>query len=1394
MGTYYVAKTGNDTSGNGTSGAPWKTLNKAVESVPAGTQANPTVIILKNGNYNLKGGEGLRPGEKKVVLNKAWLTIQAETQHGVVLRGDMTPGPPPRPDPVDKDYIGSGANGLGTEFLSIVKDGTRIDGLVIECIGGAAIGVGSVQGGKLPDNIIVENCITYWTMGQGINISQGGTVGDPALCGAGCIVRNNRMTCGSVRSITLNPTGNAPDPSTGALRVGYTISALVENNIIDHSFGEGFDVGKYNVSPADAPMIVRNNIIHDSSHAALYLLWSRHIHCYNNYVYHTKNSGAWMSQSPFTPANCIAFRDEKAGTPGPKFGFATGGDYYVYNNVCVGGNILFQMGNHTPIYFGFNTLVAGYYTHKACVTAGGSGKGIFENNIIVDAVTTRYVEPQQTPYAIANGGIPITRQNSWSYPPKTSWSRDGDVYGATSSAGSVADKRLGLANLPELVTTGWSYNYQTFAEFDAAVSDNFDPADYHLTSSAPPRDRAGARSSTNLITPPLMPFQQDYRGAARGSTPDMGWHEASGVVTIRVEAAFSAVPGGLALETGTNVAYTNESVVTGTTVSGYVWTVKKGATTQQTATTTNFAYTFPTAGSWTVTLEVQTPEGNDTATASYTISDPVDDPTVEAVIGRAPGGLSHQVGTTITFTDNSTFHLCNFVSRLWEVKTSPGAVLVTSSTVSPWSYQFNTAGTFTVKLTENASGGLSDTQTLTYTITPAGPTVTADFTASDVDLTVMEGDSITFTNASTASGTTISGYLWTVSRAGIGSSETFTTTNLSYTFNEAGAWEVLLRVDTAAAITATKAVAVTVRPLGGGETNFAAVPKTFALSTSTGVQTVTAAALGSMVPKGVHLKVVGATAAGTAASGALWSEGAAMTGAQWAHARFSADGEGTSVAKRARSSGDIFLTLDGSSITGRGEFVRFVPGGMEINITDAPPAAYLAEATFYAGETCAFRAGEVVAGTVDGDTRVETGIAADAVYMASSWAESAGVVEADAEMSRGWAVKNLTQMHLRNEDRDAQATTTAVTRHLVGRIGSSADGSPGFTTIWLTAMDATGFTVRPKGSSLWRLAGWFAFATGGPVVALSAETLATTSPSEHALAFDAQTVMALVSTMRTADAQLGGVDAVGLGWWITSIHDAANQTLSVAQAVGADTSATRSLSASGFRAVNHDGGNLWHSAGSLGAAGVSLAWTAAPVAAYKFLLLAIEKGTDSPVSDLPIARFEVEFDIDPRSGRVAAWFDSSTSSGNGEEIAAWLWDFGDETGSDEANPFHLYEATGSYDVSLTVTTVAGSDTITKTALIVVAPQRAEDYVMTLTRPLASGGAVGSVLDENLDHSHDVRLDPAGHFRALRGAEVTAFLAAPADETYVLVAYDQDGHRFLIKGTDGTMRQIAATTV
>jgi PKD repeat protein len=79
------------------------------------------------------------------------------------------------------------------------------------------------------------------------------------------------------------------------------------------------------------------------------------------------------------------------------------------------------------------------------------------------------------------------------------------------------------------------------------------------------------------------------------------------------------------------------------------------------------------------------------------------------------------------------------------------------------------------------------------------------------------------------------------------------------------------------------------------------------------------------------------------------------------------------------------------------------------------------------------------------------------------------------------------------------------------------------------------------------------------------------------------------------------------------------------------------------------------------------------------------------------------FDATPTTGTVpltVAFTD--TSSGNGSAITSWSWSFGDGDTSTDQNPSHTYDSVGTFDVSLTVTSEAGSNTTTSTGLITVA--------------------------------------------------------------------------------------------
>jgi ELWxxDGT repeat protein len=86
----------------------------------------------------------------------------------------------------------------------------------------------------------------------------------------------------------------------------------------------------------------------------------------------------------------------------------------------------------------------------------------------------------------------------------------------------------------------------------------------------------------------------------------------------------------------------------------------------------------------------------------------------------------------------------------------------------------------------------------------------------------------------------------------------------------------------------------------------------------------------------------------------------------------------------------------------------------------------------------------------------------------------------------------------------------------------------------------------------------------------------------------------------------------------------------------------------------------------------------------------------------PPARPTADFMCHPGMGRPPLEVRFTDISAPGDApIVSWHWDFGDDTTSDEQNPIHLYASQGFYDVSLTVTTAAGTDTKTIPHLVTV---------------------------------------------------------------------------------------------
>lgn len=1404
MAIYYVdGVSGSDSTGSGTSAAPWKTLQGAHDKAAV---TNSDTVRVRTATYY----EAFR-------LTKAGVTFTADTGHTPTINGrydatlfgaagytgqtggQISAGELPYPNKTNANkgnwvYYGADPDGEGHRALVVVSGaGSKLIDFVIRNSCGRLLGV---EG----NNVEIRNCR--------LDFSYGGCTYLEAFTGIQFI--GNVLTRGSIKY--FDPTRGDPtkEQARKLVQTSCIIKArdsLIQGNTVCFCYGEGISADK-----GSSGLVIEDNTCHTCHNWAMGFNGTKNTIFRRNVLTWCENLVGAMDK-PATkdaPASCA---DLFCATDEEKGGAASFG-VQIYNNLMVGGKRSFLTGDGqrvttlSSVYIGYNTIVGRPTTIKDTFNIGSPKTGeshnktVIENNIILK-------HPQQ-PGGLAkvasSAGITF-RNNLYNAVPPTGMRGTGDrqvAAGQTVLDNAVTPAVHGTYNklstdLPTVTTTLAVGNYD--------VADNSDAI-----------GRASNRSNVNGLILPVITTDRYGDGrtdmdAANGRYYDIGADEAGGTVappTPVVTAAFSLSPAATSIVTGTAVTFTNQSVVANTTVSGYQWVVKRGTATIFNSTATNLgSYTFGTAGTWTVALTVNTAAGvSDTETVTLTVTDPGGDPSVTAAFSRSPSTLSLVTGASVSFADQSVIENTTRTGQTWEVRTSPGDVLVTSATTSSFSHTFDTAGTFVVKLTVTTAAGLSDTETVTYTVTDPAITVTADFTASET--IINEGESITFTNASAATGTTITGYSWTFMTDGAaGAAET---EDVTYTFTRAGTWEVGLTVYTAADVSAAKSIFVTVRVVdsyGAGLYKAMVVPYRVAVNTSTGEQTITTAALGTLIPKAATVRLTAAVTDGTAAAGALWSEGATDGASQWSMCRFSQDGATGGVGKRRFDSGILLRTIDQTgAVTGQATFARFVAGGMVINITDAFPAAYLMEVDFYAGDELTAAAGTALIGALGIDTPVTTGIDQDFIYAATTWAaDGASAATADADMSRGFAVKSGGQACFRYQDRDGVATTALNTRHSGSYVAFSGDGSTG-TNVYVQAHSFTtsGFKLRPYSNSMAdRPLGWLAVSLGGPGVALATVALDTGASSEHVLPFEAQTALALVATTATADAAVTDTTAEGQGYYATSIYSSgAEYTTWIASSDGAGTSDTVSWSDNAFRAIDHDGSNKWNGAGTLGATALDVAWTNAPAAAHLMILLGMEIAEalpEDPPDDPPPT---ADFTADVRSGttRLLVRFDSSATNDNGAAITAYLWDFGDGTTSTAANPAHLYSREGEFTVTLTVTNAGGSSTVTKDTYIVAAHPKRERYLVGPVRPLSTSSARGNDMptgytgdadtDEQVGyHAHDHESVRILRLKAMTTAEIAA-KAAESDGAHAQVMWNSETNAITVITTDGTIRTVATS--
>ena len=1370
MATYYVHKGVGSDSNTGTSWATaFASLGKANSRVAAGD----TVYVR----------QGATPYQEILNINANNTRWLADAGHQPVIDGKYHDGLSDfniSDKPAGTYVVMRTVDNMFPSIARINADGVLIEGFKICNVAGRAM---TITGSRN----IVRNCWMDFTYTSVCSVNGGGA---PADC-ADNLIEDCLITRGSVGVYAPRDVAAFGRPWDMILATRNSLRTVFRRCTVHHCFAEGIVLDRDSVDGVIEFCESYNNM-----HMNFYLNNAQRPTIRFCKGWSTGNpemlrGGEWASEP-------LVITEEVKKTDGKAIG------QKVYGCIFVGGRYVVTLARvgtkqDTQLkggYFGYNTLVGLPGITQFVLSAGTKEPHegtIVENNIF---------------YAPAGVGI-FHRPTD----PMTGVKGRGNVIHKVGTTVSVPNWLNGEGTIvadPKL-----SNPAATIIDRGGALTGDgetgthtFDQNNYKLTGASPGINKAITSYPFNGHSGVELARQRDYFGATR-TQPDIGAHEYGGVLTNSVVASFSRSPAATTVTVGATVAFTNSSFTTGTaTITGQTWTVRKSGTVVATAATTHYSYTFNSVGDYSVELAVTATGGlSDTETVGYTVVPAGGGVVVTAAFSAAPPQTTIPQGYTIAFTDQSTVQNGTQASRAWAVLAMPGGTVVATGTTTIYFYQFNTAGSFRVRLTATATTGESDTETLDYTVTSVTtPTVTANFTASDADLLIDEGGSITFTNTSTVANTTISGYVWTVTALSGGGEQTYTTTNVTHTFAQAGLYRVRLLANTAAGVSDAHEVTVTVRGQTEAGMVFMAAPVRFAANTGTGTQTVTAAALGTMVPKGVHIRLVGGTTANTAAADALWSEGAGDGVSQWVHARFSKSAQAAGTSWRRYAKDAIMLSLDATgAVNGRAALVKFVAGGMELNVSDGFPAGYLAEATFYAGNDCQFWADTVTVGGLDVAVPVDVGFEPAAVYAAGCWATQEDVTAQRAELSLGWATA-AGQYSLRNEDRHGSDPTFARTR-LDSKIATTIQGGGAAQGVlaFVEAGDfgASGLTLTARKKAINLPLSLFAFSTGGAGVQLLLTALSTSSPSVHALAYDAQTVMALTSTTLT-EATVDGAQAQGVGAATRSMHGDYSGSVSIAAADAAASSSTYSLAADGWRQVSSTGTNLASGTMAMDADSLDITWATAPALAYKAIFLVVEKAEVIVADTKPVADFTQEIDYgDGNTGLVVGWFDAAVSNGRGYTITSYLWDFGDGATSTEAAPNHVYRFPGAYDVTLTVTTSQGSDTIVKTALVQYVEPDDTVTLVGLSQPLTSGGqtdnAVRTDEDEDGDsdlhgHTHAIQFLPYAKFEALDEAGVATFLAQEADPAFALVVWDDAGNRLLVKKPDGSHRAVGTTAV
>jgi len=551
MATYYVDGNAGSDSAEGSSNRPWKTLNKAGNSIQPGDE-----VRVRTATYH-----------EELSIRVSDTTWKADTGHKPVIDGRyhdglFSGGKLPHPQP------GAGfmpQTGLAA-MVVLRADGIVFDGFTVQNVAGTAIG-----GGK--SRCVVRNCRIDFVYGTAVRMNPGGNYID------GVVVENNVCTRISVRYYDPDRTDGNSESVSGVLKMGRTRDGIIRNNICAYGHGEGINVGKGNYR-----VLVEGNVVHTCNHIHIYINRSVDTTIRNNLIYHLYTR-QYLGSDGRPPAG-IAVGDEHAlGRPWPH---SSGGQ--IYNNLVIGLGTLFHVRNNErnydtqadKLYVGYNTFVGGEKTLVGIqINANRQGRphvdSLFENNIIALSQNVSRAGDVQ--------GFAF-RNNLWSAQPEAAMRGPGDRIG-----------NPGLVNPTAVLVDDYPNPHASP-----------DPRDYQLTErSSLAIGMASDGSRFNNLQPPEV--RKDFFGANRDSRPDIGAHEFNGVVP-EITANFSIGSGQAAGPVPHSVDFVDKST-SARAIVAWLWDFGDG----ETSTERSPSHTYTKEGSYDVTLTVTDDKGaSDTLT------------------------------------------------------------------------------------------------------------------------------------------------------------------------------------------------------------------------------------------------------------------------------------------------------------------------------------------------------------------------------------------------------------------------------------------------------------------------------------------------------------------------------------------------------------------------------------------------------------------------------------------------------------------------------------------------------------------------------------------------------------------------------------------------------------